>query len=707
MKVAETKTAASSAKSNAPFFQKGVRQGLSYSADNEQPFFQKKVNDFPGIQAKLNIGKPNDKYEVEADAVADKVVQRWSNKNNINQNNNGENIQAKPIAYNTSISSFIQTKCDTCEQEEKLQKKEGDEDLMKGTLQKKPIFESNSEPSSDDEKNVQRKCATCKYEEKKVQTKSENDSATASPSIESSLSASKGSGSPLTTSVKNEMESSFGTDFSNVGIHNNSTAVQMSKDLNAQAFTQGNDIYFNEGKYDTASTSGKHLLAHELTHTVQQGVVNKAVKNTNSKVVQRGILGDAWDAVTGTVNDIGEGISSGISSIGNSLNSAWDTATGYLGDAASWAWEGLKTLSSDVLDWLSTAGSAVWDAIKWLGNLAWEGIKILGTFLWKKLVVIGTNLWSFIKNIPIRLWRLIVQLWDGITGLLGWAWNGISSAGVHVWDAVTGVFEWIGDGIEGALSWLGDGLLNGFNWAVDFVSDPTLDKLWNALTGSISWAWAGVKGFAKWGWDGVVGAAVWVWEGAKGFGKWIWDGLIHFAEWLGRMILYVLDFVGLLELLEITWGLIFRMRKLTDDERNASLEVHPSGMLPYELVWIDENSVLTWVNGGRAITTAHVLHFKKGGEPLHTVVHELSHVAQYQKTGSAYMAEAIHAQAFGAGYNYGNLTTQRTEGKHFKDFNREQQAQICEDYYLTLHGGGPTLVTDLQPFIDEMRTGDL
>jgi hypothetical protein len=66
------------------------------------------------------------------------------------------------------------------------------------------------------------------------------------------------------------MESRFGADFSNVKIHTGSYATQLSKDLNAQAFTVGNDVYFNEGKYQPESSEGKHLLAHELTHVIQQ-----------------------------------------------------------------------------------------------------------------------------------------------------------------------------------------------------------------------------------------------------------------------------------------------------------------------------------------------------------------------------------------------------------------------------------------------------
>ncbi len=62
----------------------------------------------------------------------------------------------------------------------------------------------------------------------------------------------------------------MGADFSGVRVHTDPTAVQMSKDLTAQAFTYGNDIYFNQGKFDPATRAGTHLLAHELTHVQQQ-----------------------------------------------------------------------------------------------------------------------------------------------------------------------------------------------------------------------------------------------------------------------------------------------------------------------------------------------------------------------------------------------------------------------------------------------------
>lgn len=88
--------------------------------------------------------------------------------------------------------------------------------------------------------------------------------------IENILSQSKGGGSTLPDNILSFMERSIGADFSSVKIHNDGNAVQMSKNLNAQAFTHGSDIYFNSGKYNPSSSEGQHLLAHELTHVVQQ-----------------------------------------------------------------------------------------------------------------------------------------------------------------------------------------------------------------------------------------------------------------------------------------------------------------------------------------------------------------------------------------------------------------------------------------------------
>ncbi len=88
--------------------------------------------------------------------------------------------------------------------------------------------------------------------------------------ISGRINSSRGGGSGLDSNTRSFMESRFGTGLGSVRIHTDNHAAEMSRDLNAKAFTVGSDIYFKEGQYRPDSDSGKHLLAHELTHVVQQ-----------------------------------------------------------------------------------------------------------------------------------------------------------------------------------------------------------------------------------------------------------------------------------------------------------------------------------------------------------------------------------------------------------------------------------------------------
>ena len=79
-----------------------------------------------------------------------------------------------------------------------------------------------------------------------------------------------GGGSPLPKELRGEMEQRFGEDFSSVRMHTDARAAQSAEDLSAKAYTYGNNIVFNEGRFVPETTEGKRLLAHELTHVVQQ-----------------------------------------------------------------------------------------------------------------------------------------------------------------------------------------------------------------------------------------------------------------------------------------------------------------------------------------------------------------------------------------------------------------------------------------------------
>lgn len=100
--------------------------------------------------------------------------------------------------------------------------------------------------------------------------KTENSGYQASPKLTSQLSQSKGGGNSLPTSTLSYMNKAFGTDFSYVRVHTSSEAQEMSQGIQAKAFTHGSDIYFSKGQYSPDSSDGKELLAHELTHVVQQ-----------------------------------------------------------------------------------------------------------------------------------------------------------------------------------------------------------------------------------------------------------------------------------------------------------------------------------------------------------------------------------------------------------------------------------------------------
>lgn len=81
----------------------------------------------------------------------------------------------------------------------------------------------------------------------------------------------RGGGSALADPIRRSMESAFGADFSGVRIHEGSSAHRLNAELGARAFTTGSDIFVRAGEYRPANRSGQEMLAHELTHVVQQG----------------------------------------------------------------------------------------------------------------------------------------------------------------------------------------------------------------------------------------------------------------------------------------------------------------------------------------------------------------------------------------------------------------------------------------------------
>jgi hypothetical protein len=206
------------------------------------------------IQTKLTVGGAGDRYEQEADRVAEQVVSGQSARRQpgIQRHGEEEEVQTKPLA--ATITPVVQRQEDEEEVQTKplLQRQEDEEEI-----QTKPLLQRQ-----EDEEEVQTKSL--------VQRRADGGF-DASPELEGRLSALKGRGSPLPDGMRTYMEPRFGTDFSGVRLHTGGDAVQMNKQLKSQAFTHGRDIYLGAGAQTPGSEAGNRLLAHELAHTIQQG----------------------------------------------------------------------------------------------------------------------------------------------------------------------------------------------------------------------------------------------------------------------------------------------------------------------------------------------------------------------------------------------------------------------------------------------------
>jgi len=280
----------------ASFFGKSAGEnGFFSSITNTHSFF----NSSNSIQAKLNVSKPDDPQEKEADRMAERVMTMPEPTATPTEERKEEGVQRKE----EEKEEQVQTKSTTIQLMEEPKEEE------------KAVQRAPEELEHKEHEKVQAKCEACEHEEKeevqRVQTKANNVLTTnvnrknislhpsdvvqlsgrgppaSSKSFEQSLSESKGGGSPLPESTRSFMESRFSADFAGVRIHTSSQAESMNRQVNAQAFAHGSDIYFNSGKYSPHTSSGSLLLAHELTHTIQQGASKHVSSPTASSVANR------------------------------------------------------------------------------------------------------------------------------------------------------------------------------------------------------------------------------------------------------------------------------------------------------------------------------------------------------------------------------------------------------------------------------------
>jgi hypothetical protein len=103
--------------------------------------------------------------------------------------------------------------------------------------------------------------------------------------------------------VRTDLEARFGMDFSSVRIHTDARAAQLDETLHAHAFSVGEHIAFNDGRFQPESGPGRFLLAHELAHVALQRGETGSVEN---RPVRRGFWGDLYNSAAETLGDIAD-----------------------------------------------------------------------------------------------------------------------------------------------------------------------------------------------------------------------------------------------------------------------------------------------------------------------------------------------------------------------------------------------------------------
>lgn len=172
------------------------------------------------IQPKLTIGEPGDRYEQEADQVASDVLQRINAPASVQR----RELRVPPISSQASPQDRF----------------------AQGKLKPQILRQKDSGGGE------------------------------ATTELESSINSARGGGLPLDAGLQQSMGRAMGADFSGVRVHTDSQADRLNQSIQAKAFTTGQDVFFRQGEYDPSSSGGLELIAHELTHVVQQtGVIRR------------------------------------------------------------------------------------------------------------------------------------------------------------------------------------------------------------------------------------------------------------------------------------------------------------------------------------------------------------------------------------------------------------------------------------------------
>ena len=357
-----------------------------------------------------SISHPDDPLEVQADRVADAVMARSTPLFSAPEFAtpatglaNGSTASATSAVTN-SASNSLQRKCSACQEEvPDLQAKatttpaNNSGHSHRAVLQRNiaELHERNPQQlltrANQGAQQLQRLCTKCEAE--KLQRKTQAPAGTqelsqiSAPEIPSTsadlwprINNVFRTGRPLPSNLVDFYQARMGYDFSAVRIHIHSQASEVARSINARAFTYRNHLVFAAGEYQPDSRSGRHLLAHELTHVVQQGAATLAENNATPAVHNEQEVAPV-SAPPATISpNLRKSTSHEPSLQRNILDDAWDTlgdAYDSASDAADEAYDTVSDAASDVYNAAADTAHAVYHEASDLANDAYDAVSDL------------------------------------------------------------------------------------------------------------------------------------------------------------------------------------------------------------------------------------------------------------------------------------------------------------------------------------------
>jgi Domain of unknown function (DUF4157) len=327
-------------------------------------------------------------------------------------------------------------------------------------------------------------------------------------------------GGALDSGTREFMEAGFGYDFSSVRVHNDTAAADSSRSIDANAYTIGQDVVFGAGKYSPGSSEGRRLIAHELTHVVQQSSSAAAApglsdgelaisepsddseqiaESSASDIMSGGALGQAvgespgaaavqrdedegWlDKIGGAISDAGSAVASGVGSVASDV-----------GDVAGEAWQGAKSVAGDVAGGVSdVAGDA------------WQGAKSVASDVAGGVSDVAGDVWQGAKSVAGGVSDVAGEAWQGVKGAAG----DVADFGKEVYGQMKTDAGYVQKGVGAVgsgIDWLEGEAKSGTSWLADKAEGiPVLSQVANAGKSYVDFNVDVLGGAAK----GVTGLA--------------------------------------------------------------------------------------------------------------------------------------------------------------------------------------------------------